>query len=164
MKTEVTPVKDAAVAANKAERIPVTAAVTLGQFRTDSGEDRTFIKSIIAQPFADEPDFVNLRIEPKWAAAKGLYEFYAKKELNHSESFAMAGEIRLASYYSKKKQKQVNYPALYMRNPFYPHGSEEIEFAVKRDEDAAVLSHLASLIFESELEAEAVERDDELSN
>ena len=149
---------------NKAKATKVLsfkATVSLGSFYDESSrETKDFVSVMLISPFDDE-DFTDTRIEPKWKDAKGTFNYKAKKALKLQDNFELNGEIRKVSYYNKKKKRYVDYPGMFVKDPF--GNDREIEFGVKREEDAAVFSMLASEYFNEALESETAETESPLN-
>ena len=134
--------------------LPFRATVSTGEYFDEATNGmREFVNCILDNPF-DDPDFTDIRISPKWKSAKGTFDFKAKKILRSQGSFEIKGEIKLGTYFNKKKKRKVVYPGMFVENPF---GDGTIEFGVKREEDAAVFSMLASDYFKTQLETETAE-------
>lgn len=137
-----------------------TATVSMGEYYDeDAREMRKYVSCILKNPFEDE-DYEDIRITSKWRSSKGRFDFSAKKLLKTRDDFELSGEIKLATYYSKRKKRKVVYPGMFVENPF---GDGTIEFGVKREEDAAVFSMLASQYFDTQLESETAESDSPLN-
>lgn len=136
--------------------LPFRATVRMGDYYDEATKEmREFVSVVLVNPFEGEP-FEDIRIAPKWRSVKGTFDFSSKKLLRNRDEFEIEGEIKLASYFSKKKRRKVVYPGMFVVNPF---GDGMLEFGVKREEDAAVFSMLASAYFDEKLDSEAAEEE-----
>lgn len=100
----------------------------LFEFLSDDGQPRRAVTVSLPDPFDDE-DFVNVGISPRWDSAKGHLDYYGKKALRSAPEVEFNVEIRITTYYSKKKKRNVTYAGIFGKSPFAP--DYEIEFAVK---------------------------------
>ena len=121
------------------EKIETKAVVLMREFTDENKEKREYVSVEIPDLFGDA-DYTDVSICPKWDDANSVFKFYAKKALRTTDKIEFPIELRVGSYHSDKKRKDVTYPALFGISPF---NGNEIEFKIKGKDNAAVFNELA---------------------
>ncbi len=116
-----------------------TAVILMREFTDDNREKREYVSVEIPDLFDDE-DFRDIGICPKWDDQNSVFKYYAKKALRSTDRIEFPIELKVGTYHSDKKRKDVTYPALIGKNPF---NGKELEFKIKGKDNSAVFNELA---------------------
>ncbi len=121
------------------EKIETKAVILMREFTDENKEKREYVSVELPDLFGDA-DYADVSICPKWDDANSVFKFYAKKALRTTDKIEFPIELRVGSYHSDKKRKDVTYPALFGISPF---SGKELEFKIKGKDKAAIFNELA---------------------